>query len=137
MEKKVPAPVSTRYPDETLKRLDRRVQHEGRSRSTLIQRYVAEGIEMDEYPGIVFRSGPAGRRPGLVGGADIWEVVGVHRSFDDVERTAEWLDQPVGAIEGALRYYDAHRAEVDEWLRRNEEAAEAAERIARAQQAAS
>lgn len=27
---------------------------------------------MDEHPGIVFRSGPAGRRAGLAGGPDIW-----------------------------------------------------------------
>ncbi len=137
MDGKTPAPVSTRYPNDTLERLDRRAQAEGNSRSTLIQRYVAEGIEMDEYPGIVFRSGPAGRRPGLVSGPDIWEVVGVHRSFDDVKRTADWLDQPAGAIETALRYYDAHRPEIDEWIQRNEEAAEAAERVARARQAAS
>ncbi|HEX4519014.1 MAG TPA: hypothetical protein VH063_05475 [Gaiellaceae bacterium] len=131
------APVSTRYPNETLKRLDRRAQAEGHSRSTLIQRYVAEGIEMDEYPGVVFRSGPAGRRPGLVNGADIWEVVDVHRSFGEVRRTADWLDQPPSAIETALRYYEAHRTEIDDWIRRNEEAAEAAERVARARQAAS
>lgn len=92
---------------------------------------------MDEHPGIVFRSGPAGRRPGLVDGPDVWEIVAVHRSFDDVERTADWLEQPVSAIEAALRYYEAHRAEIEEWIRRNEEAAEAAERVARARQAAS
>jgi len=137
VNRKTTAPVSTRYPDDTLERLDRRAQAEGNSRSTLIQRYVAEGIEMDEYPGIVFRSGPAGRRPGLVSGPDVWEVVGVHRSFDDVQRTADWLDQSAGAIETALRYYDAHRVEIDEWIQRNEEAAEAAERVARARQAAS
>lgn len=130
-------PVSTRYPSETLERLDQRAEAEGNSRSTLIQRYVTEGIEMDEYSGIVFRSGPAGRRPGLVSGPDIWEVVSVHGSFDDVERTASWLDQQASAIETALRYYDAHRAEIDGWIRRNEEAAEAAERVARARRAVS
>ncbi len=69
--------------------------------------------------------------------ADVWEVVAVHRSFGDIARTADWLDQSASAIEAALRYYEAHRAEIDEWIRRNEEAAEAAERVARAQQAAS
>ena len=136
-KEKAAGPVSTRYPSHTLRRLDRRAEAEGHSRSTLIQRYVVEGLEMDEYPGIVFRSGPAGRRPGLVGGPDVWEVVAVFRSFDDVNRTSDWLDQPASAIETALRYYDAHRDDVDEWIRRNEEAAEAAERVARARQAAS
>ena len=137
MDKSTQAPVSTRYPRETLTRLDRRADAEGHSRSTLIQRYVAEGIEMDEHPGIVFRPGPAGRRPGLVSGADVWEVVAVHRSFDDIQRTADWLGQPPSAIKVALRYYDGHKTEIDEWIQRNEEAAEAAERVARARQAAS
>ena len=87
---------------------------------------------MDEHPGIVFRSGPAGRRAGLVSGPDVWEVVAVHRSFDESQRTADWLDQQATAIETALRYYEAHQHEIDEWIRRNEEAAEAAERVARA-----
>jgi hypothetical protein len=117
--------------------LEERAQGEGSSRSALIQRYVAEGLEMDDYPGIFFRSGPAGRRPGLVGGPDIWEVVAVHESHRDIARTAAWLEQPTSAIETALRYYRVHRDEIDEWIRRNDEAAEAAERIWRARQAAS
>lgn len=137
MAKETQLPVSTRYPNETLERLEQRARQEGSSRSALIQRYVAEGLEMDEHPGIVFRSGPTGRRPGLVAGPDVWEVVAVHRSFGDVERTAGWLDQPASAIETALRYYDAHRDEIDGWIRRNEEAAEAAERVWRARQAVS
>ncbi len=63
-----------------------------------------------------------------------WRCTGASTTF---ARTADWLDQEVGAIETALRYYEAHRSEIDEWIRRNEEAAEAAERVARAQQAAS
>ena len=135
MARDTAGPVSTRHPTDTLGRLDRRARTEGRARSALIQRYVAEGLEMDEYPGIVFRSGPAGRRPGLMAGPDLWEVVAVFRSFGDVKRTADWLDQSAGAIEIALRYYEEHRSEIDDWIRRNEEAAEAAERIARARHA--
>jgi hypothetical protein len=66
-----------------------------------------------------------------------WEVVAVYRSFNDVRRTADWLDQPANAVESALRYYEAHRVEVDEWIGRNEEAADAAERVARARRDAS
>ena len=135
MPRDTAGPVSTRYPTDTLGRLDRRARTEGRGRSALIQRYVAEGLEMDEYPGLVFRSGPAGRRPGLMAGPDLWEVVAVFRSFGDVKRTADWLDQSSGAIEIVLRYYEEHQSEIDDWIRRNEEAAEAAERIARARHA--
>ncbi|HET7045840.1 MAG TPA: CopG family transcriptional regulator [Gaiellaceae bacterium] len=122
---------------ETLERLERRARGEGSSRSALIQRYVVEGLEMDEHPGIVFRSGPVGRRPGLAGGPDVWEVVAVHRSFEDIERTAGWLELPASAIETALGYYHGHQKEIDEWIGRNEEAAEAAERVWRARQAVS
>jgi hypothetical protein len=86
---------------------------------------------MSEVDEIVIRDGPAGPRPGLPRGPDVWEVVAVHRSFSDVERTASWLDQPADAIEVALRYYDAHRGEIDEWIRRNEAAAERAQGKAR------
>jgi hypothetical protein len=30
---------------------------------------------MNAHPGIVCRDGPAGRRPGVVGGPDVWEVI--------------------------------------------------------------
>jgi len=63
--------------------------------------------------------------------------VAVHRSFGEVERAGEWLDQPASAIETALGYYEAHRMEIDEWIRRNEEAAGAAERVWRARQVVS
>lgn len=92
---------------------------------------------MDEHGKIVQREVPAGIRPSLSGGPDLWGGIAVHRSFSDVQRTADWLDQPTSAIETALLYYEAHRAEIDEWIQQNEEAAEAAERIARVRQAAS
>ncbi len=86
---------------------------------------------MDEQSEIVPRDGPAGLRPGLAGGPDVWEVAAVHRSFVDVERTAAWLDQPASAIEIALRYYERHRDEIDAWIRENEAAAEAARHAGR------
>jgi len=79
---------------------------------------------MDEPHEIVLRDGPAGLRPGLSGGPDVWEVVAVHRSFADVQRTADWLDQQAGAVEIALEYYERHRDEIDAWILENEEAAE-------------
>ena len=71
---------------------------------------------MSEHPGIMFRPGLTGRRAALAGGPDVWEVIAVHRSFADVERTAAWLDQPPGAVEIALDYYERHRDEIDAWI---------------------
>jgi hypothetical protein len=78
---------------------------------------------MSDLDEIVIRDGPAGPRPGLARGPDIWEVVSVHRSFEDVRKTAHWLGLATDAVEAALGYYDAHRAEIDNWIRVNEEAA--------------
>lgn len=38
-----------------------------------------------EHPGIVFRPGPTGRRAGLAGGPDVWEVVRAVRSARTTE----------------------------------------------------
>jgi hypothetical protein len=86
---------------------------------------------VDKPREIVLRDGPAGIRPGLPDGPDVWEVVAVHRSFADVERTAHWLDQPASAVEIALGYYEPHRDEIDAWILENEEAAEAARNAGR------
>ena len=40
-----------------------------------LRRYAEEGARRDEHPLITFRDGPTGRRAGLVGGPDVWEVV--------------------------------------------------------------
>lgn len=51
---------------------------------------------MEDHPGIHFRSGPAGRRPALVDGPDVWEVVRVLHNVEAtgeraVEEAAQWL----------------------------------------------
>ncbi len=76
---------------------------------------------MDEHPGIVFRDGPAGRRPGVIGGPDVWEIARVLRSVSarDEKAVAETatltgLAQPL--VEVATRYYADHREEIDAWL---------------------
>jgi hypothetical protein len=38
------------------------------------ERLIEEGLRTEEFPGIAFRSGPTGRRVGLVGGPDVWEI---------------------------------------------------------------
>jgi hypothetical protein len=52
-----------------------------RFRSKLIQREIAERIEMDEHPGIVFRSGRRGVAP--VWWSELWEFEAGHSSFED------------------------------------------------------
>src|SRR5215469_8166139 len=47
----------------------------GETLSDRLRRYAEEGVRRDEHPLITFRDGPTGRRAGLVGGPDVWEVV--------------------------------------------------------------
>jgi hypothetical protein len=75
---------------------------------------------MDAYPDIVFRDGPAGRRPAVLGGPDVWEVIQVFLAEDrDVSATAENLGLRLGLVEAAVAY-DADNGEVvDEWIKAN------------------
>lgn len=123
--------VSFRIDSEIFERLERRGRQVGRRRPELMNRYIDEGVRMDDHPGIVFRSGPAGRRPALVDGPDVWEVVRVLRNVEAtgdqaVEEAARWLGLRREQVEVALRYYAEYTEEIDDWIARlDEEAARA------------
>lgn len=98
-------------------------------------------MRIDAHPGIVFRDGPAGRRPGLAAGPDVWEVIGLlkgapERSEVAVLYTADYLNLPPASVRSAVSYYAAYPAEIDEWIARNDEEAETAETAWRREQAA-
>lgn len=121
-------PISIRLSDSTIERLGVRAERVQMRPRTLAQRYVEEGLRMDEHPLVRFVDGPAGRRARLAGtGSDVWEVIAAVRDNDnDIARTAEYLQLPLGLVQAAVTYYGAHRDEIDEWIERNErEAAEA------------
>ena len=83
---------------------------------------------MERHPGIVFRSGPAGRRAGLMSGPDVWEVV---RAAVGDEKTREHVAEETGLtpeqVGVALRYYAEYRDEIGAWIRMVDEEAERAE----------
>ena len=83
---------------------------------------------MERHPGIVFRSGPAGRRAGLMSGPDVWEVV---RAAGGDENTREHIAEETGLtpeqVGVALRYYAEHRDEIEAWICMVDEEAERAE----------
>ena len=107
------------------------------SASSVTNLFVDEALRADEHPGIMFRPGPTGRRAGLVAGPDVWEVIDTLHSVRDaepgladdalVQATAEALGLPAGKVRVAVRYYAAYRAEVDERIAANREAATEAE----------
>jgi len=75
---------------------------------------------MASHPGITFRDGPAGRRAGVAGGPDVWEVVEVWNDNDrNSAATAEVLDLPRGLVDSAVGYYVDTPDEIDTWIERN------------------
>lgn len=75
---------------------------------------------MDEYPMIVFRDSPVGRRPMLEGTRlDVAQVVATLReSGGSVEDAAEYLALSAPQVRAGVRYYADHRDEVDEYAAR-------------------
>jgi hypothetical protein len=132
---------SARWGADVLDRLDRRSQAVGTNRSRLAERYVDEGTRMDEHPGIVFRGGPMGRRAGLAGGPDVWELVatlksGEVRGEEAISATAELLDLTDSQVRAAVRYYGAFTEEIDRRIALNDEEADEAEAAWQREQAA-
>jgi hypothetical protein len=113
----------------TLEALRRRSAQTGEPIVRLAGRYIDEGMRLDRHPGIVFRSGPAGRRAVVVGGPDVWEVVVAARSAPErgdelVSALAERSGAPEEKIRIAVRYYAEYPDEIDRWIAMVEDEAE-------------
>jgi uncharacterized protein (DUF433 family) len=121
-------PLSVRLNDATISRLGARARRVHLPPRTLAQRYVEEGLRMDEHPLIRFADGPAGRRARLVGtGKDVWEVIAVVRdNGGDAAESARYLEIPLGLVQAAIAYYGAYTAEIDEQIEANEQETAAA-----------
>lgn len=121
----------------TLERLRRRARLSGQPRTTLAERYLDEGLQMDEVPGIYFVDGALGRRPALIGsGLDVWEVVKVFKDNGSIEEAAAYLEVEPRLVELAIRYYGSNREEIDDWIARVHELSELEEGKWRAAQEA-
>lgn len=123
--------VSVRLDDDLAERLRLRARASGESLSERLRRYADEGARRDEHPLITFRDGPTGRRAGLVGGPDVWEIImwldDLPGEPDPVSTLASEQELNRGLIDAALRYRDAYpedvQARID--LHRHETAAAA------------
>lgn len=93
----------------------------GESRSRLAARLIDEGLRMEMHPGIVFRPGPGGRRAGLAGGPDVWEVARVLRDVEAegdaaIAETAKLTGLALHQVRTAAAYYHAFTDEIDAWI---------------------
>ena len=113
--------LSIRVDPSTKHELEREAKRRGTPTTTLAESLLREGIRTASHPGITFRDGPAGRRAGLVGGPDVWEVVRVWLdNGKENAPTAKYLQLPLGLVEAALGYYAEYRQETDDWIERND-----------------
>ena len=91
--------------------------------SSTANRLVDEGLRMVDHPNIVFRDGPTGRRAGLAGGPDAWEVIRTVRSARaaepelDEEEILALVESSSGVnlrlIRAAVRYWASYPGEID------------------------
>lgn len=133
------SPLSIRFDRALLDRLRRTAAARDTTPSGLAQRLVDEGLRSQEFPGIVFRDGPSGRRAGLAYGPDVWEIAAALRDSPSrgeasVEAVAADLSLTPGMVRLALAYYGAYPQEIDAEIADNEHAAEAALRSWESQQ---
>lgn len=108
--------VSVRLDDALAERLRLRARTAGETLSDRLRRYAEEGARRDEHPLITFRDGPAGRRAGLLGGPDVWEVVmSVEDLAGEPDPVAALVEDSVLArsqVDAALRYCAAYPDEI-------------------------
>src|SRR4249919_790458 len=100
-------PFAARFSRATLAHLNERAARVGVNKTALAERYVEEGLRMDEHPLIYFRNGAAGRRPALLGTRlDVWQVIETVRQNDNsVAGAAAYLELPATHIEACAAYY--------------------------------
>jgi hypothetical protein len=137
MSKRSATPV--RFDDTVADRLASFVAaNPGMSLSSAANRLVDEALRTSEHPGISFRPGPTGRRAGLTGGPDVWEVVRAVRSARSAEPELAESDliamiavntgTPARLIRIAIRYWSSYPDEIDAEITAAASAEDAAER---------
>jgi hypothetical protein len=109
-----------------------RIADEASERQTTVTALVSmlldEGLKTRRFPGIVYREGPTGRRAGVAGGPDVWEIISALQSApgrgeQKLTRVAEAHGVPAQQVRLALDFYAAHPAEIDERITANQRAA--------------
>ena len=118
-------------------RLEAQATEEHTTERALLERLIAEGLDILQHPGIVFRDGPAGRRAALAVGPDVWEIVSALRSITGsaekrVGMLAEQFDLHPRHIRTAIDYAAVHRSDIDTQVARNDDAARRAQQTAHA-----
>lgn len=108
--------VSVRLDDDLAELLRLRARAAGETLSDRLRRYAEEGARREEHPLVTFRDGPTGRRAGLLGGPDVWEVAmwveDLEAEPDPVVALLEDSTLSRSQVDAALRYRAAFPEEI-------------------------
>lgn len=113
-----------RLPEQLAEEIEREQERTGQNFSETIADLVEEAVRMRRAPGIVFRSGPTGRRASVAGtGVDVWEVIAAYRRCgEDRERLQDAFPNLDGQqLRAALNYYELYPEAIERRLEREEE----------------
>jgi len=125
--------VSVRLDDALAESLRLRARAAGETLSDRLRRYAEEGTRREEHPLITFRDGPTGRRAGLIGGPDVWEIAmwveDLAAEPDAIATLVEDLGFTRSQIDAALRYRAAYPDEVAARIELHRRETAAAERL--------
>ena len=124
----MPRPTSFRLPEELLERIEDESRSVGASITQLVASLLDEGLKTRRFPGVVYRSGPLGRRAALVGGPDVWEVVrdlaaAPGRGMDRVETLVAETGLTAASVLLAADFYGSFPEEIDALIEADERAA--------------
>lgn len=108
--------VSVRIDNDLAERLRLRARAAGESLSDRLRRYAEEGARRDEHPLITFRDGPSGRRAGVIGGPDVWEIwIWLEDLAAESDPIATLFSETAVTrpqLDAALRYREAYSDEI-------------------------
>ncbi|MGH2719743.1 MAG: hypothetical protein ACRDJU_14365 [Actinomycetota bacterium] len=133
-------PISVRFRDAAVPpRLKAEADGRGLSASGLAEELIDEGLRLRRHPAITFRDGATGRRAALVGGPDVWEVIGGLLGGDlapdgRVQRAVDLFQLRRDQVEAALAYYAEFTDKIDGRIAANAATAEEAEGLWERQQ---
>ncbi len=132
----MPRPTSFRLSEELLERIEDESRSVGGSITQLVSSLLDEGLKTRRFPGVVYRSGPLGRRAALVGGPDVWEVVrdlaaAPGRGMDRVETLVAETGLTAASVLLAADFYGSFPEEIDALIEADERAAEEVRRQTR------
>ena len=116
-------PITTRLPDWMDRDIRDYWRRQGQKPSPGYRRVIEEWWTTHNLPLIEFRDGVSGRRAGIRGGPDVWEVVLVARDCDhDIDALEYHYGEHLSrhALEQALRYEQQFPDQIDAWVQENE-----------------